>query len=170
MPKLTDDQKCAPARKRILTPKQLAARTARDRARYLLNRDARIAAASKRVKGLTGDARKKYLASKMRWQKKNPAKSNSYGAKRRALELKATVPWANKQAIEDIYALAFTISAFFGEPYEVDHIVPLNGRNVKGFHVENNLQVLHPIANKKKGNRLTNTKTRTCLMSSDLRQ
>ena len=37
--------------------------------------------------------------------------------------------------------------------FEVDHIIPLNGRTVSGLHVPANLQVLTVSANRRKGNK-----------------
>lgn len=57
----------------------------------------------------------------------------------------ATPAWADKNAIVEFYAKR-------PEGYEVDHIVPLHGKNVCGLHVENNLQYLTQLQNKQKGN------------------
>ena len=58
-----------------------------------------------------------------------------------------TPPWANLDLIKDIYANC-------PKGYHVDHIYPLRGEYVSGFHVENNLQYLPAIDNIKKGNRI----------------
>jgi len=54
--------------------------------------------------------------------------------------------WANVQAIKDIY---------MNRPkgYHVDHIIPLQGNNVCGLHVETNLQYLPAFENISKGNK-----------------
>jgi hypothetical protein len=38
--------------------------------------------------------------------------------------------------------------------YEVDHIIPLKGRNVSGLHVLENLQYIPAELNRSKGNRV----------------
>jgi 5-methylcytosine-specific restriction endonuclease McrA len=58
-----------------------------------------------------------------------------------------TPTWANREAIDAIYAEARRMNM------TVDHIVPLRGKTVCGFHVENNLQLLTHEENARKGNR-----------------
>lgn len=56
--------------------------------------------------------------------------------------------WANKDKIATIYAEC-------PNGYQVDHIIPLNGKLVSGLHVENNLQYLTKQANLEKSNKYT---------------
>ncbi len=60
---------------------------------------------------------------------------------------KRTPTWANREAIDAIYAEARRMNM------TVDHIVPLRGKTVSGLHVENNLQLLTREENARKGNR-----------------
>ena len=87
------------------------------------------------------------------WRLKNKGKTNSLTAKRRAHKANATPSWANLFFIEEAYNLAKIRESITGICWHVDHIVPLNGRNVCGLHVENNLQVIPAIENMAKGNR-----------------
>lgn len=84
------------------------------------------------------------------WSKNNLHKKRAYRAKRRAFVLLATPAWANQQAIRRIYAEADFLSKATGIKYEVDHIIPLQGKNVCGLHVPNNLQVINMVANRQK--------------------
>lgn len=59
-------------------------------------------------------------------------------------------PWANQDAIEAIYAEARRLTKKTGIPHEVDHVVPMFGKNVCGFHVEYNLKILTRRANRAK--------------------
>jgi len=56
----------------------------------------------------------------------------------------ATPPWANKQAIEDIYKRADQLTLETGVVHEVHHIYPLfQFRHIfMGLHVESNLTIL----------------------------
>ena len=94
---------------------------------------------AKTVKGKL--ARVKYLQSE-----NGRTYANHTTNKRRAEKLKRTVPWADLKAIKEFYANC-------PKGYHVDHIVPLQGTNVSGLHVLNNLQYLTATQNLKKGNK-----------------
>jgi hypothetical protein len=87
------------------------------------------------------------------WSKANPHKVNAKIAKRRAAKLRAVPVWANHAAIADVYAEAARLRKTTGERYEVDHIVPLQGKTVSGLHWEQNLQILLKAENIAKLNR-----------------
>ncbi|MDQ0571528.1 transcriptional regulator with XRE-family HTH domain [Variovorax paradoxus] len=77
---------------------------------------------------------------------------NYYGGNARAKALKRMPPWADKKAIKAIYAEARRLTAETGILHQVDHDIPLNGREVSGLHVESNLQVLTHTENSRKHN------------------
>ncbi len=67
--------------------------------------------------------------------------------KRRKLIVKQQTPqWANLKKIQEIYQNC-------PPGYHVDHIIPLRGENVCGFHLESNLQYLPALENNRKNNR-----------------
>ena len=76
-------------------------------------------------------------------------------AKRRALKLQATPSYADHDKIKEKYAECQRISEETGIVHHVDHIVPLQGKLVCGFHVEYNLQILEGSENLKKHNSFT---------------
>ena len=65
---------------------------------------------------------------------------------RREVVIRATPKWADLSKIAIIYSDCH-------KGYEVDHIIPLQGKNVCGLHVENNLQYLTLQENRKKSNK-----------------
>lgn len=87
------------------------------------------------------------------WRSKNKDKKAAATARRRALLLKATPKWANKEKIDEFYLSANKLGMLTGEWFHVDHIVPLKGKNVCGLHYENNLQILRGPENLSKSNR-----------------
>ena len=91
-----------------------------------------------------------------KWQLENPDRNCAKAAKYRAKKLQATPSWLtveDYQKIEIEYSLAQWTSEMMKEDYHVDHIVPLQGKDVCGLHVPWNLQVIPAVANLKKGNK-----------------
>jgi hypothetical protein len=80
------------------------------------------------------------------YAKSNLPKFRAYNAKRKAAKLQRTPAWADLDAIAEFYQNC-------PEGYEVDHIIPLQGKVVSGFHVVENLQYLTKTENIRKGNR-----------------
>jgi 5-methylcytosine-specific restriction endonuclease McrA len=72
---------------------------------------------------------------------------------KRNLSRPSSLTAEQEQQIKDFYWLAKDLTAVSGETYHVDHIVPLQGKNVCGLHVPWNLQVLPADINLSKGNR-----------------
>lgn len=97
------------------------------------------------------DSQRKWRASnpnyQLNWSIENRAKRNAMEARYRAKKLKAIPKWLTKdniREIEEFYTLAQEL-AWLNEdcrPLDVDHIVPLQGKNVSGLHVPWNLQLL----------------------------
>jgi 5-methylcytosine-specific restriction endonuclease McrA len=81
-------------------------------------------------------------------ERANQGKNAAYAAKHRAKLLNAIPTWADLAAVERLYTEAAA------SDMHVDHIYPLQGETVCGLHVANNLRLLTPSENLKKGNRL----------------
>lgn len=96
--------------------------------------------------------REKVLEYCRSYRKENLGKYAHYEKVRHTRKLQAMPGWLNEEQlaqIEEFYRLASEAS----EPTHVDHIVPLQGKNVCGLHVPWNLQLLPAIDNIRKGNR-----------------
>lgn len=89
-------------------------------------------------------------------RKENPDKFNARNAKRRAAKLQRVPVWLTKEdfkTITAIYKEARTLTESTGIQHHVDHIIPLLGKNVSGFHCPKNLQILTATENMKKKNK-----------------
>jgi len=75
------------------------------------------------------------------------------GAKRRAVKINASPAWSNKSKIKQVYLERLEKTTQELIAYEVDHIVPLRGKNVCGLHNEFNLQIISATENRKKSNK-----------------
>ena len=98
------------------------------------------------------------------WRKSNPHKHSAKQARRRATQLNATPKWANKNLIDKIYHLASNKKVITGIDWEVDHIVPLQGKDVCGLHVEYNLQIIQSSDNRKKSNKFNSNNLKLTYM------
>jgi hypothetical protein len=65
----------------------------------------------------------------------------------------ATPKWADLNVIKEVYIQAQELTKQTGIPYEVDHIIPLQGKLVSGLHVLANLQILTEKENQTKNNK-----------------
>lgn len=102
-------------------------------------------------------ARKMAAKANSKWKKKNPGKWAAIAAKYRAAKMQRTPRWLTKAhlaEIEEFYILAHELSWLSESPLVVDHIIPLQGKNVSGLHVPWNLQILPKNVNCSKGNKV----------------
>lgn len=76
-------------------------------------------------------------------------------AVRRSRILQRTPKWLSKTDLFEIECIYKYCGALrnVGLKYEVDHIIPLAGKKVSGFHVPTNLQVIPMFDNRKKANK-----------------
>lgn len=93
--------------------------------------------------------KEKKIADVGRYQKENNGRVNAKNMKRYASKLRATPPWLTKD--HSLEMQEFYIRAVESGMH-VDHIIPLQGKNVCGLHVPWNLQLLDPVENLRKGN------------------
>jgi len=86
--------------------------------------------------------------------KKHPEMHLARTRKRQAALLQRVPTWGpHAHLIIAKYQLANMLSQASGEPYHVDHIIPLQGKKVSGLHVFSNLRVIPGSDNSKKSNK-----------------
>lgn len=96
----------------------------------------------------------KIATNQRRYKEKNRDKVRARWKARRKRVRQATPSWVNLQQIELIYLNC-------PEGFHVDHIIPIQGKNVSGLHVPWNLQYLPAKINLKKSNKFSGV----CLMN-----
>ena len=89
--------------------------------------------------------------------KRNQANRNAISAKRRASKRNQYPLWDRELTdfvSTEASSLARIRGELFGFKWHVDHVVPLRGKEVRGLHVWNNLQVIPGVLNARKSNKL----------------
>ena len=124
----------------------------RARARDLANPEAATARKAK----WREENKEKHNEINRAWRAENKDKRAAYEAKRRAAKLQRTPKWLSEDHLwmmQQAYELAALRAKMFGFEWHVDHIVPLQGKQVCGLHVPWNLQVIPGTDNIKKSNK-----------------
>ena len=119
--------------------------------------DANRDAVRERIAKWRKENKEKMSVIRKNWRDNNKYKSQAYTRKRQAAKIQRTPKWLSKDdfwMLEEAYELATKRSEIFGFQWDVDHIIPLQGKTVSGFHVPWNVQVIPAIVNSKKGARL----------------
>lgn len=96
-------------------------------------------------------------AARKAWRDANKHKSQAYVRKRQAAQRQRVPNWITKDDLwlmEEAYELAVRRTKMFGFQWDVDHILPLQGKTVSGLHVPINLQVIPAVVNSSKGARV----------------
>ena len=98
----------------------------------------------------------KFKKRQLAYQKTHPAKYASDAATHRAAKLQRTPVWLtdfDKLKIKCLYSVAAMLTRENKEPWHVDHVLPLQGKLVSGFHTPSNMRVLRGKENISKHNR-----------------
>lgn len=98
----------------------------------------------------------KILDIKRRWKQNHPLQRAVDNAKRSAIKRSASVEW-DKEFTEFVFGEAHHLrklrDALFGFKWHVDHVIPLQGKQVCGLHVWNNFAVIPASVNMRKINK-----------------
>ena len=100
--------------------------------------------------------REHHKFSMSKYAKENKEVVNAISAKRRAAKKQAGTKYFRdlyKDQVAVYYMFAKVLERIMGEQYHVDHVIPLQGKNVSGLHVPANLQIIPATANLRKGNK-----------------
>lgn len=122
------------------------------RAEYIKNNREKISIAAKLYRENNID---KIKARTKKYRQENSDKVNARISRRRYNQMHRTPKWLAQNdfnLIAEFYTKARDLSISTGIKHHVDHIVPLQGKEVSGLHVPWNLQILTAEENIKKSN------------------
>ena len=137
------------------TPEYKAKESAYKHAYYRLPEIREAGKIKQRVRRMNPDVVQQERLRDAAYAKAHPEKFAMKTRRRKVAKLQRTPFWLNDVQLfemECIYKYCAALRSV-GLDYEVDHIVPLQGKSVSGFHVPWNLQVLTASQNASKGNR-----------------
>jgi 5-methylcytosine-specific restriction endonuclease McrA len=100
--------------------------------------------------------KERHLTQKREYRQANKGKIAALNAARKAYIKQRTPKWLtviDKERIQNEYKLAALQSKITGEPWHVDHVIPLQGKYVSGLHVPSNLKAIRGVENISKKNR-----------------
>lgn len=123
---------------------------------YYENYDKNKEKIAERVIKWQRENKEKYAEKSKRCYERNKHNKFAYEAFKRAARRNAVPKWIGeelKQEIQKFYIEARLKTRETGTKYEVDHIVPLKGKEVCGLHVPWNLRVITQFENRSKQNR-----------------
>ena len=110
---------------------------------------------SEKLRELKRNSYYKNIETYKAYRKRNSTRIATHNRKRELLQISRVPKSANFESIVRIYEDAKRISEETGVPHDVDHIVPLQGKLVAGFHAEWNLRIITSSENRKKHNKFT---------------
>jgi hypothetical protein len=136
---------------------------------YIANKDSKLAAMKQYYEANKGkilkSAKQRYEETKdlskcreknkKQYQKDKP-KALERSSLRRAKKLNATPKWVDadeRWLIKEAHELASIRTKMYGFKWHVDHVIPLQGKNVCGLHTIANLQVIPAFENLSKHNK-----------------
>lgn len=96
------------------------------------------------------------LAQKKEYRKKAAGNIAYLNACRKESVRLRTPKWLTKHdklRMKCTYAIAAMLTRHNGEPWHVDHVIPLQGKAVSGLHVPSNLRVMRGVENISKKNK-----------------
>ena len=94
---------------------------------------------------------------RQQYLKNNPHLARVWVSKRRTAKMQRFPKWLTAldlDKITEFYVYAELLTQATGIAHEVDHIIPLQGKNISGLHIPTNLQILTRYENRSKGNKV----------------